>query len=298
MDSLSLICLSLSLSFSLSLSLEIKSSTTLDSIIRDYTLQSYTNNSFKTGKLYAINLPANLSAATVFADAIRLRCGSLQRYGARIKEFHLNKNINIHPCVERVILIRQSIQSNWSSIYYDTAALSGYQLISPILTLTAYSLHGSNATAIDLGPITIDFSNVTLLENKSRSSTLCASFGTDKKVVLSNQVGPNVCTAAKEGRFGLVTELALMPLKGKVSKAKIVVVSSIAAALGAFLLSLLVIAMLVNAKKKARMDEMERRAYEEEALQVSMVGHVRAVTASGTRTAPTIEHYDYRVRHS
>ncbi|KAL0393452.1 UNVERIFIED_CONTAM: hypothetical protein Slati_4311400 [Sesamum latifolium] len=42
------------------------------------------------------------------------------------------------------------------------------------------------------------------------------------------------------------------------------------------------------------MEELERRAYEEEALQVSMVGHVRAVTASGTRTSPIIEHYEYR----
>jgi len=33
---------------------------------------------------------------------------------------------------------------------------------------------------------------------------------------------------------------------------------------------------------------MERRAYEEEALQVSMVGHVRAPTAPGTRTLPRI----------
>ncbi|KAG6405726.1 hypothetical protein SASPL_133320 [Salvia splendens] len=297
MDSLFLISLSLSLSFSMSLSLEIKSSTTLDSIIRDYTLQSYTNNSFKTGKLYTINLPANLSGS-VHADAIRLRCGSLQRYGASIKEFHLNKSINVHPCLERVILIRQRIESkNLSSLYYDDNALSGYELISPILTLTAYSLYGSNATTIDLGPITIDFSSV---ENKSKSNILlCASFGVDKKeVVLTKQVGDNVCGAAREGRFGVVREQGLMPLKGKVSKAKIVVVSSIAAALGAFLLSLLVVAMVVNAKKKARMDEMERRAYEEEALQVSMVGHVRAVTASGTRTAPTIEHYDYRVRHS
>ncbi|XP_047983369.1 uncharacterized protein LOC125224066 [Salvia hispanica] len=296
MDSLFLILLSLSLSFSMSLSLDIKSSTTLDSIIRDYTLQSYTKNSFKTGKLYTINLPANLSGS-VHADAIRLRCGSLQRYGASIKEFHLNKSINIHPCLERVILIRQRIESNFSSLYYDDNALSGYELISPILTLAAYSLHGSNATTIDLGPITIDFSSV---ENKSKSNILlCASFGVDKKdVVLTKQVGDNVCGAAREGRFGVVREQALMPLKGKVSKAKIVVVSSIAAALGAFLLSLLVVAMVVNAKKKARMDEMERRAYEEEALQVSMVGHVRAVTASGTRTAPTIEHYDYRVRHS
>nr|XP_025888209.1 uncharacterized protein LOC101267435 isoform X2 [Solanum lycopersicum] len=46
----------------------------------------------------------------------------------------------------------------------------------------------------------------------------------------------------------------------------------------------------IGVKKKARMEELVRRAYEEEALQVSMVGHVRAPIAAGTRTVPTIEH--------
>lgn len=302
------------LSLSLSLpppkaeALDIKSANTLDLLIRDYTMSSYNNNSFKTGKLYVVNLPADLSGVDV--DTIRLRCGSLQRYGARIKEFSLNSGVNVHPCIERVILVRQSVVvgSNWSSLYYRSPELSGYQLISPILGLVGYSV-GSGGGSMSASPaelwtrpgkqkpITIDFSNSTLTTNASRMiSPLCVRFDRDGKVTLSGQERPNVCAASGPGHFGLVVESPLM--KGKVSKVKIVVVSSIGAALGAFLLSLLMVAMLVNAKKKARMDELERRAYEEEALQVSMVGHVRAVTASGTRTAPTIEHHEYRVRHS
>ncbi|CAN0907444.1 hypothetical protein LINGRAHAP2_LOCUS24808 [Linum grandiflorum] len=49
------------------------------------------------------------------------------------------------------------------------------------------------------------------------------------------------------------------------------------------------VAMFGKAKKKAMMVEMERKVYEEEALQVSMVGHVRAPLASTTRTVPTID---------
>lgn len=284
--------------------LDIKSAKLLDSLIRDYTLRSYNNNTFKTGKLYNINLPRNLSCINV--DTIRLRCGSLLRYGARIEEFHLQNGVNVHPCIERVILVRQSIGSNWSSLYYKSYELSGYRLVSPILSLQAYGIGANSISTIptELGAqsgkkqITIDFSNTTLLNKSSRISPLCASFDLDGKVTLSNQERPNVCVATRQGHFGLVVESPLMPLKGKVSKMKIVVVSSVGAALGAFLLSLLLVAMFVNAKKKARMDEMERRAYEEEALQVSMVGHVRAVTASGTRTAPKIEQHEYRVRHS
>lgn len=132
------------------------------------------------------------------------------------------------------------------------------------------------------------------MQNGAGIIPLCASFDEDGKVSLSNQARPNVCVATRDGHFGLVVEAPLMPLKRKVSRWKIVIGSSIGAALGAFLLSLLLIALFVNAKKKARMEEMERRAYEEEALQVSMVGHVRALTASGTRTVPAIEHEEYR----
>lgn len=307
-----LIYLSLTLSLSSLLvlptkteTLEIKSAKILDSLIRDYTLRSYTNNTFKTGKLYNINLPTYLSGINV--DTIRLRCGSLLRYGSRINEFYLKNGVNVHPCIERVILVRQSVASNWSSLYYKSYELSGYRLVSPILGLLAYSVGGSTSTIpTELGAqsgkkqITIDFSSTDLVNRSRMISPLCASFDLDGKVTLSNQERPNVCVVTRQGHFGLVVESPLMPLKGKVGKMKIVVVSSIGAALGAFLLSLLLVAMFVNAKKKARIDELERRAYEEEALQVSMVGHVRAVTASGTRTAPKIEHHDHHrvLRHS
>ncbi|KAK4422716.1 hypothetical protein Salat_1854100 [Sesamum alatum] len=286
---------------------QIKSARILDLVIRDYTFKSYNKNSFfRTGKLQQINLPANLSGINV--DTMRVRCGSLQRYGARIKEFYLGSGANVHPCIERVMLVRQNLGSEWSSVYYDSYELSGYQLISPVLGLLAYSLADKNYSTIpsELGikagkkPITIDFSSTNLLTIASGISPLCASFEHDGRVVLSNQTRPNVCIATKDGHFGLVVESTLVPLKGKVvSKGKIVIVSSIGGALGACLLSLLMIAMFVNAKKKKeRMDELERRAYEEEALQVSMVGHVRALTASGTRTVPTIERHEYQYRGS
>jgi hypothetical protein len=79
-------------------------------------------------------------------------------------------------------------------------------------------------------------------------------------------------------------------MKKKISLWKVVVGSSVGTAIGVILLGLLLVAMFVKVKKKARMEEMERRAYEEEALQVSMVGHVRAPTATVTRTVPIIEH--------
>lgn len=281
----------------------IKSARLLDLVIRDYTFQQSYGKNIRTGKLHSVDLPANLSGIKV--DTIRFRCGSLRRYGANVKEFHLGTGLIVHPCVERVLLVTQNLGSNWSSIYYDNYELSGYQLISPVLGLLAYNAGDSinYSTPFELGiqagsskePIKIDFTNTTTkIMNDTATTTglipLCARFERDGKVTLANQAAPNVCLSNRHGHFGLVIESPLIPMRKKVSGWKIAVGSSIGAALGAFLLTLLFIALFVKVKKKARMEEMERRAYEEEALQVSMVGHIRAPTASVTRTVPIIEH--------
>ncbi|KAL8101203.1 uncharacterized protein LOC141684071 [Apium graveolens] len=278
----------------------IKSARLLDLVIRDYTFQSYSNR-IGTGKLHTIHLPTNLSGINVYT--IRFRCGSLRRYGAKFKEFHLGIGITVYPCAERVLVVTQNLGYNWSSIYYDNYELTGYQLISPVLGLLAYNAGDDMnfSTPYEIGikagerPIKIDFSNTTWLVNSTGGTIpMCANFGHDGKVTLSHQVSHNVCISKGHGHFGLVVQSPLMPSRKKViTRWKIVIGSAVGAAIGASLLGLLLIAMFVKVKKKKRIDEMERRAYEEEALQVSMVGHVRAFTATPTRTVPVIEH-EYR----
>ncbi|KAL6986126.1 hypothetical protein U1Q18_019510 [Sarracenia purpurea var. burkii] len=296
-----------SLSFSLSRSQShddddgIKSARLLDLLIRDSTFRSYNNNNnkyFRTGAIHAVHLPANLSGIGV--HAARFRCGSLRRYGARVKEFHLGVGVIVHPCVERVMIVIANLGYNWSSIYYENYGLSGYQLISPVLGLLAYnsgddmSFSGPFEVKILAGKtsISIDFSNTSKLINNTKGLIpLCARFEDDGKVTLAEQVSENVCAAIGNGHFGLVIESPeVPPEKKRATGWKMAVGSSIGAALGAFLLTLLLVALFVKVKKKARMEEMERRAYEEEALQVTMVGHVRALTAPVTRTVPVIEH--------
>lgn len=277
----------------------IKSSRLLDLLIRDYTFKSF-DKRLKTGLMQTVNLPANFSGIKV--DTVRFRCGSLRRYGAQVKEFHLGIGVNVQPCAERVMVIRQNLGSNWSSIYYANYDLSGYQLVSPVLGLLAYNaaadLNFSNPYEIGIlagnNPITIDFRNHTQIPISPGVNPLCVSFENDGKVTMKNQVSPYVCVATRHGHFGLVIESPpMLPERRRISRWKVAVGSSIGSALGAFLLGLLLVAMFVKVKKKARMVELERRAYEEEALQVSMVGHVRVPTASGTRTTPNIEHQEY-----
>ncbi|CAI0476586.1 unnamed protein product [Linum tenue] len=276
----------------------IKSPQQLDLLIRDYTFRSSFINMTRTGEIHNVNLPANLSGA-VRAQAARFRCGSLTRYGARIDGFTLGIGVMLYPCVERVMLITHRLSLNWSSIYSANYNLSGYQLVSPILGLAAYNA-GGKSYPFEVGirsaqgnSIAVNFTNPI---DDPIVNPLCAIFeGDGKTVSLKPPISDRVCGSTSNGHFGLVVKLP-PPVTaagggGRAAVWKVAVASSVGSALGIVLLGLLVVAMFAKVKKKARMVEMERRAYEEEALQVSMVGHVRAPVAAGTRTVPTIEHH-------
>ncbi|KAJ6415277.1 hypothetical protein OIU84_004131 [Salix udensis] len=247
----------------------IKSARLLDLLIRDYALKS-SGVRFKTGKLQTVQLPANFSGIKV--DAVRFRCGSLRRYGAQVKEFHLGIGVTVQPCVER--LVDSLLAYNSGS---DVNVSDSFEI----------GIHAGEK------PITIDFSNASTTANGFRP--LCASFENDGRVIIKDPESLSVCVAKRHGHYGLVIKSppaappSMQLIKRKIGLWKVVVGSSVGTALGVFLLGLLFVAMFFQVKKKARMEEMERRAYEEEALQVSMVGHVRAPTAAVSRTVPIIE---------
>ncbi|CAN0841585.1 hypothetical protein LINGRAHAP2_LOCUS3354 [Linum grandiflorum] len=272
----------------------------MDQLIRDYVAMFESNdtkNTYRTGEIHNINLPSsNFSGIT--AQAARFRCGSLRRYGARMDEFELGVGVTVYPCVERVIVVTYNLGINRSTSIYNHA---NYQLASPILGLTAYNFDekGSNPFEIRIrssqgNPITINFSNISTSTTSTHSK--CASFEEGGKLMsLKEPISPQVCSSTSNGHYGLVVRIPAPPAspavgRGKAAVWKVAVGSSVGGVLGISLLGLLVVAMVVKVKKKAKMLEMERKAYEEEALQVSMVGHFRTPLASATRTQPTIDH--------
>ncbi|XP_024996701.1 uncharacterized protein LOC112529607 [Cynara cardunculus var. scolymus] len=260
----------------------IKSTRLLDLAIRYYTFKSYKH--FKTGLSYNVRLPSNLTGINV--STVKYRCGSLKRYGASIKEFQLGAGVDVRPYVERVLIVTQTLGNNWSRIYYENYdQLLGYRLVSPVLGLLAYNAEDDTKFSMqfevkiqspNVNGIKIDFNNYTMAKNNTLAGRIqmCATFGDDGKVTLEKEVAPNICATTSHGHFGLVVRSPLLPERKKIKRWKVVFGSSAGAAIGAFLLGLLLIAMFVKEKKKARLEEIERRAYEEEALQVSMAGHV------------------------
>ncbi|CAE6134081.1 unnamed protein product [Arabidopsis arenosa] len=300
----------------------IESAHFLDLMIRDYTIRNF-NIHFKTGAIQKIHLPSNFSSIDI--ATAKFRCGSLRRHGARIGEFHLGPGLTVEPCVERVILVRQNLGFNWSSYIYSTGYnLTGYnyRLVSPVLGLLAYNSNPDgvavnpyeiNVIGTEQNPILIKFLSGSPKPNtKKNSSLLCACFTSNGNITFREQVSAYVCLGTRQGHYALVirahdssvggSTVVTPPSSpavndgggGKLSRWKVAVGSVIGSMIGAFLLGLLVVAMVVKGKKKAMREEMERRAYEEEALQVSMVGHVRAnPNASRTRTVPRFDNTRY-----
>ncbi|KAG9452119.1 hypothetical protein H6P81_005023 [Aristolochia fimbriata] len=237
-----------------------------DLLLRDYAFRCYRVHA-KTGRLYAVRFPANISG--IEATTARYRSGSLRRYGAQMEEFLLSPGTVVDPYVERLIAVRQRLDASPSSIGYGN--IPGFRLVSPLLGLLLYNgddLNSTDPIPLDISsikrPIVVDFSNVTrvLLPDLT---PYCAFWDLEGKVRLSQLGAPgNVCLGYKQGHYGLIAEE--MDRGEKASKWKIVVGSSVGGGLGVVLLGLLLIA-LVKKKKRLKMEEMERRAYEEEALQ-------------------------------
>ncbi|VVB12012.1 unnamed protein product [Arabis nemorensis] len=189
-------------------------------MIRDYTIRNFKLN-LNTGITQKIHLPLNFSGIEI--DTVKLRCGSLRRYGARIGEFHIGSGVTVEPCPERVMLVRQNLGSNWSSIYSTGYNLTGYnyQLVSPVLGLLAYNANPDgvatnpyevNVVGTDQNPILIDFfsSKANSTPNpKKNSSLLCACFASNGNTTFSEQVSAYVCKGTRQGHYALVTtELA------------------------------------------------------------------------------------------
>ncbi|XP_078162409.1 uncharacterized protein LOC144557720 [Carex rostrata] len=269
----------------------------IDQIVRDAAMRSYhTQKHQKTAVHYSLSLPPSLSG--ISAETVRYRTGSLWRYGASLGEFSLPPGIIIHPHVKRLIVIRENM-GQFSSMYeHYISSNTRLRLVSPVLGLLFYnatSFHSPSVAGVNIlvtkTPIIVNFSS--LVEAQQVQNAHCIVFQLDGNISVTTQPWNNVCITWQQGHFALMMEEInggdnQNNTKG-VSTWKLVAMGVLVGTTGAVLIGLLVVALVSVRRKKVLLAEMERRAYEEEALHVSMVGHVRAPTATGARTKPSFE---------
>ncbi|TVU16056.1 hypothetical protein EJB05_39604, partial [Eragrostis curvula] len=279
--------------------LQLQDTVLLDDVVQEAAEEWYHGRHRKTGVAYPLVLPGSLSG--VEATVARFRSGSLRRYGARrFGEFALPPGLAVRGgAAAHLIAVRVNL-GNLSSIYDEYAAGARYRLASPVLGLMFYGLarrNGSAALEVDVtgAAIRVNFS-VAVPAMQPGAAALCMAVGLNGTVTVTDvEPGTNVCHAADQGHFALVVGGASdvdggggggEAEMGEVSKWKLALFGAALGAGGTVLLGMVAVAVVTVQRRKSEMADMERRAYEEEALRVSMVGHVRAPSAAGSRTTP------------
>jgi hypothetical protein len=301
----SLLLLLLSLSATVALAvpqqqeLQLQDTVLLDDVVQEAAEEWYHGRHRRTGVAYPLWLPGSLSG--VDATVARFRAGSLRRYGVRrFGEFSVPPGLAVRGHAAAHLLAVRVNLGNLSSVYDEYAVGAGYRLASPVLGLMFYGLARRNGTAaleIDLtdAAIRVNFS-VAIPALQPGAAALCMAVGLNGSVTVTDvEDGTNTCHASDQGHFALVVggagdgdggggggEADI----GEVSKWKLALFGAALGAGGTVLLGMVAVAVVSIQRRKSEMAEMERRAYEEEALRVSMVGHVRAPSAAGSRTTP------------
>ncbi|XP_004492594.1 uncharacterized protein [Cicer arietinum] len=273
-----------------------KEAKALDVILQQYAYKALVNP--KTGTIYnATQLPSNLTGIKV--SSLRLRSGSLRRKGFHMyNEFDIPKGLIVSPYVERLVLVYQNLDNNWSNRYYP---LPNYTYLAPILGLLAYD--GSNLSATNLSELDVDASGDTILvkfqDVKSPphgTVAKCVWFDLQGSSNFSNVKKGNTCSTSQQGHFSIVVKSTVSPAipsqegEKKKSKKVWIIVGSVVGGLVLLVVVLFLILCVKKYKHKKKMQSMERAADVGETLQMASIGDTKAPAATVTRTQPTLEH--------
>uniref|UniRef100_A0A0D3FZB5 Legume lectin domain-containing protein n=1 Tax=Oryza barthii TaxID=65489 RepID=A0A0D3FZB5_9ORYZ len=256
--------------------LQLQDAVLIDDVVQEAAQAWYHGRHRRTGVTYPLSLPGSLSG--VAADVARFRSGGTES-AVRGQASHL-------------LAVRANL-GNLSSVFDEYAASGGYRIASPVLGLTFYGLARRGGTArlevlVTAAAIRVNFS-MAVPALQPGAVPLC---------VTDVQAGSNTCHVWDQGHFALVLGGAgdgggVVAEAGEVSKWKLALFGAALGAGGTVLLGLVLVAVLSIQRRKSEVVEMARRAYEEEALRVSMVGHVRAPSAGGSRTTPDALENEY-----
>ncbi|KAG1346483.1 hypothetical protein COCNU_06G003120 [Cocos nucifera] len=262
----------------------------LDSAIRDHAFQALERH--RTGVVYDISLPANLSGMT--ASVLRLRSSSLWRKGANFTAFRIPpRTLTAKPFVRRLVIVYQD-WGNWSASYYN---MTSHKFVGPVIGFLAYDASSNTTMELNFrvngGAVSISFPGAALPKG-SNSTAKCARFWQNGTVDFGDLESSNACMTTSTGHFAIVvplegTEHPRVIGKGKEKKWRLWVAAIGGGVVG--LLSLIVVAMLKLVEKRKR-EKMVRQAEEGEALEAIWIGRNRMPSATTIRTQPVLENGD------
>lgn len=261
----------------------------LDALLQDYAFQALVRPRIRTGHVYDGVVPSNLTG--IMVSAMRLRSGSLRRYGVSMyKEFEIPMGVVENPYVRRLVLVYQNL-GNRSIVYHP---LPGYVYLAPVLGLLAYDasdLMAKNLRELGINvsgrPISIKFSDIKSLPEGPVPK--CVSFDLNGTAYFSDVFPDKTCTTFQQGHFSIVVE-SVPSRHGKKNNSKVwIIVGSVLGGLALLVILGLLVLLAYKYKKAMKMQHMERATEVGESLEMTRVGSTMAPAATVTRTQPTLE---------
>ncbi|KAM0059842.1 hypothetical protein Hdeb2414_s0005g00185811 [Helianthus debilis subsp. tardiflorus] len=255
----------------------------LDVILHEHAFKALLSQQqrYKTGTLYEVKLPANLSGMDV--SYIRFRSKTLWRKGANFSNIQIPSRTLPIPFAKRVVIMYQDL-GNLSSQFYNNT-VPGYSLASSVVGFRVYDASNPTTTyarKIDFNtsdaPISVHFPDLTFPRGAK-----CAAFGgSNGEFSLSDLSVGQVCYTRNYGRFSVV-----IPKK---KKGGVWVRWGVGAGFTTMLFVSFVGIVLVKIVKVKRLDDMEMQMEEGSVdLETVWIGYNKMPCATVTRTNPNLE---------
>ncbi|XP_024374684.1 uncharacterized protein [Physcomitrium patens] len=246
-----------------------------------------------TGIPFSTVLPGDLANVTV--EAVRLRVGSLRRYGVTLGRFTIPPGLRISNVSSlRVILVYR----DFGNVSVYSSSVPGQVFVSSLVGIRVYNadLLGPTTplpalTAVSETPMQV------IIPPNARPS-YCVEFDADGTALATNASATNVsatngtsltyaCFSRNLGEnyFALV---GLAPPRKKSNTWKIIL-GTVLGVLGVIVLSSLLIFCCRRQLQKRKISKMQVQAEKGETLQSTVVRNSRAPVATQTRTRPMLE---------
>lgn len=243
-----------------------------------------------TGTKYDANLTGELANVTV--QAVRLRVGSLRRYGVTLGRFTIPPGLRISNVSSvRVILVYR----DFGNISVYSSAVPGQVFVSSLAGIKLYN-GDTLSTTTPLPPLAaIALENpIQVIIPPNAQPSYCVEFVSNGTAFATNATATNgtapptyACFSRTLGDnyFALV---GLPPPKKKSNTWKIIL-GTVLGVVGLIAILLLLVFCCRRQLRNRRLAKMQAQADRGETLQPTVVGTSRAPVATQTRTRPRLE---------
>lgn len=242
-----------------------------------------------TGTTFDANLTGDLANITV--QAVRLRVGSLRRYGVTLGRFTIPPGLRItNVSSVRVILVYR----DFGNVSVYSSSVPGQVFVSSLAGIRVYNGDTISSTTPLPALTAIALDNpIQVIIPPNAQPSYCVEFFGNGTAFATNATAGNgsaptyACFSRTLGDnyFALVG----LPPPGKKSNKWKIILGTVLGVVGLIAILLLLILCCRRQLRKRKLAKMQAQADRGETLQPEVVGNTRAPVATQTRTRPRLE---------